>query len=91
MTLIERIVREIHQLVEEVICDFLADAVVHTAAYALGLVAVDKVFPLLAHHGLFLFAHRAAHQIRAPPGVAREVSHNLHDLLLVDHATVGRL
>ena len=91
MALIERIVRKIHHLVEEVICDILADAVVHTAAYALGLVAVDKVLPLLLHDRLFFLTHGAAHQVRAPPGIARQVSHNLHDLLLIDHAAVGRL
>ena len=91
MALIKGVVRKVHHLVEEMVCDRLTDAVVHAAPYALGLVAVDKVLPLFLHDRLFFLTHGAAHQIRASPGVARQVAHNLHDLLLIDHAAVGRL
>ena len=51
--------------------------------------AVHEILPLLGHHVLFLLGHGPAHQVAAAQRVARQIPHDLHDLLLIDHAAVG--
>ena len=53
--------------------------------------AVHEILPLLGHHVLFLLGHGPAHQVAAAQTVARQIPHDLHDLLLIDHAAVGDL
>ena len=40
---------------------------------------------------MLLLGHGAAHQVAAAHGVARQVAHDLHDLLLIHHAAVGHV
>ena len=59
---------------------------IHAALHGTG----DKRLPLCQQHGGFLFRHGAPHNVRVPEGVARNLAEDLHDLLLIDHAAVGR-
>ena len=48
-----------------------------------------KFFLVLQHLRHFLFTHGPTQQVRLAQGVARHILGNFHDLLLVDHDTVG--
>ena len=60
-------------------------AAVDRAGHMLFFRAVDKVFPLGSHDVLFLLGHGAAHQVGAAVGIARQIPHNLHYLLLINY------
>ena len=51
--------------------------------------AVDEILPFFRHDVFFLLGHGAAHQVAAAQTVARQIPHDLHHLLLIDHAAVG--
>ncbi len=93
MALIEGILRKADHLIEDLLCNLARNAVSH-AARNLDIsrfikLAIDKIVLFLEHHvGLFL-AHRAAHKVGAPIGIAAEVAHYLHYLLLINHAAIG--
>ena len=64
-------------------------AVRHTAGHTLFGIPVSKVFPLLLHHILLFLAHGAAHKVASAHGIAAQLPHNLHHLLLIHDAAVG--
>ena len=80
-------------------CHFVKDmlghggrhAAVDRAGHMLFFRAVDKVFPLGGHDVLFLFGHGAAHQIASAHGIARQIAHDLHHLLLIHHAAISNV
>ena len=51
--------------------------------------SVYEDLALALHYVVLLFAHGAAHYIRAAEAVARKLAENLHYLLLVHYAAVG--
>ena len=65
------------------------DAVFQTAGHAGGRITMDKGFAFPGHHVVLLLAHGAADLIAAAITEACQVAHNLHDLLLIDHAAIG--
>ena len=79
--LVEAVVGE---LVEQV-----PDLVGLGAADAVGLGALDEQRLLRVHLGLDLLAHRAAQEVGAAEGEARELAGDLHHLLLVDDDALG--
>ena len=91
MALIECVVREVHHLIEDAVRDRLRYTICKTARNALLFVSVDKIAALLLHDGLLLLGHRASDQVAPAHAVAAEIPHDLHDLLLIDNAAVGRL
>ena len=95
VALVEGVAREGRHLVEQPGGDVLGDAVAHAAGHHHVAVfihlAVDKDLFLMGHHIVLLLGHGTAHQITAAHGIARQVPHNLHDLLLVNHAAVGHI
>ncbi len=44
----------------------------------------------ITQHGAMMI-DRPPHEIAAPEAIARQIAHNLHNLLLIDDAAVGRL
>ena len=82
-------------LVVDVVGHVLRHAVAHTAGDGHMAVfihhAVDEILPLLLHDFVLLLGHGAAHQVAAAVGIAGQVAHNLHHLLLIDHAAVGHV
>ena len=72
---------------------------VHTAAHTalhhdIAVVvgeSADKDLALALHDVMLLFAHGAAHDVRSAEAVAGKLAEDLHDLLLIDDATVGHL
>ena len=50
---------------------------------------MDEVFALLRHHLVLLLRHRAADKVASTVAVPCQIAHNLHHLLLIDHAAVG--
>ena len=92
--LVEGVAGEGGHLVEDALGGLGGHAVAHAAGnddLAVLLQAVDEVLLLLGHHVMLLLGHGAAHQVAAAHGVARQVAHDLHDLLLIHHAAVGHV
>ena len=93
MRLVERILRETDHVIEDGLGSRAADAVADTARdlhlAVFVQLAVDEILLFLQHDGHFLLGHRAAHQVRTAVAVACEITHDLHDLLLIDQAAVG--
>ena len=93
--LVEGIAGEGGHLFEELLGDFLRHAVAHSAGHGDGAVglhlAVDEDFLLLCHHVVLFLGHGAAHEVAAAHGIAGQIAHDLHDLLLIDHAAVGHV
>ena len=89
---VEGIGGEGRHLVEKLAGDFGAHAVAHTARHddlPVLLQTVDEDFALLGHDVVLLFRHGAPHEVASAIRIARKIAHNLHDLLLIDHAAVG--
>ena len=91
MALVEGVLREVRHLVKDVVRDLFRDPVGNASRDALLGVSEDKVGPLLLHDRFFFLRHGAPHQVAPAQGIARQVPDDLHDLLLVDDASVGRL
>ena len=93
--LVEGVAGEGGHLFEELLGDFLRHAVAHSAGHGDGAVglhlAVDEDFLLLRHHVVLFLGHGAAHEVAAAHGIAGQIAHDLHDLLLIDHAAVGHV
>ena len=73
----------------DLIGNFLRNAIGDTSLYALFLIAVHKVLAFRLHDRCFLFGHGSTHQITSSITVAGETTDNLHNLLLINDATVG--
>ena len=91
MGLIEGIFREICHLIIDFVRSLLVDPVGDAAGNAFVLIAVYKVFPLLSHDRGFFLGHGAPDIVALSQIEAPERLHDLHDLLLIDNAAVGRL
>ena len=91
MRLVEGILREVDHLVIDVVRRRLIDAPRDAARDVLLRITIDEVLPLLLHDLRFFLAHGTAHEVRASHRVAGEITHDLHDLLLVDDTAIGRL
>ena len=89
MRLVEGIVGEIHNFVKQAGRNRLRHTAFDRPVDPLRLVAVDKRDAFLFQLLHFLFAHRAAHHIRLAERIPRERLKHLHDLLLIDHASVS--
>ena len=91
---IERVSRETRHFVEDGVGDLLghpvADAAGHVDGTVLVQLAVDEILALLRHDVRLLLGHGAAHQVGAAVGVPAQFADDVHDLLLVDDAAVGR-
>ncbi len=89
MRFIESIFGEIRHILIDLLCHLLGNSSGHAARHMFLLVAVDKILPLLLHHILLFLAHGTAHQIAPAKGIAAQIPHDLHDLLLIDDTAVG--
>ena len=91
MGFIKGILGKVDHIVVYFIGHGLADSIPDAARNVFLLVSVDKVLPFLLHHLYLFFGHGAAQDIASPVGIARQVTHDLHHLLLVNNAAVRRL
>ena len=92
--LVEGVAGEGGHLIEDLLRRLGGHAVAHAARHndlAVFLQAVDEVLLLPGHHVVLLLGHGAAHQVASSHGIARQVAHDLHDLLLIHHAAVGHV
>ena len=90
MGLVESILGKIDHIVVDLICHSLTDPVGNATLDALFLISVNKVLAFLFHDlGLFL-GHGTAHQIAPTHGIARQITHDLHNLFLIYDAAIGR-
>ena len=82
-------------LIEYRVCGFLRNPIGDAAgafhAAVLTAQAVDKMFPLLLHDLVLLFAHRPADKVGPAVGKTGKLAADLHHLLLIDDAAVGHI
>ena len=81
MALVEAVFSEQHHLIKQ----FIRYRLVHTPLGS----TLHEDAAMLLHLRHFLLAHRPPKQICLAEGIAGEVLGNAHDLLLVDHDSVG--
>ena len=95
MRFVEGVAGEGGHLVVNLLGGFFAHAHAHRAGDFHGAVglhhAVDEIFLFLGHDVVLLFGHGLAHQIAAAQRIARQIAHDLHHLLLIDHAAIGHI
>ena len=93
--LIEGIAGEGGHFFEELVGDFLGNAVAHGSGHGDRTVrlhlAMDEDFLLFGHHVVLFLGHGPAHQVAAAHGIAGHIPHHLHDLFLIHQAAVGHL
>ena len=89
MGLIKRIFGEVHHGIVDLSCGLFINAVGDTAGDILLRIAVDEIRPLFFHDGLLLFTHGTAHQVASAQSISRQVTDDLHYLLLVYDTAVG--
>ena len=90
--LVERVGGESGHLVEDGGGHLCGDAPADGAGnghHAVLRQAVDEDLPFLGHDVVLFLGHGAANEVAAAVGVAGQVPHDLHHLLLVNHAAVG--
>ena len=85
---VKSILGEIHHRIVDMVGHLGADAVCHTPRHPFLRIAVGEVFAFLLHHILLLLTHGTAHQIAASHGVAAQILHDLHDLLLINNTAI---
>ena len=88
VALIERIFCEICHFIEDGFRRFHRDTILHTAGHFIP-VAVDEFLSFLCHHVGFFLTHGTADKVASAKAVARQVTHDLHNLLLINDTTVG--
>ena len=91
MRLVEGILCEIGHVIVDLVRRFLIDSLRYAARNMLGFISVDEILTLLRHDRSLLLAHCAPDQVCASQCVAAKAPHNLHNLLLIDNAAIGRL
>ena len=89
MGLVEGVLGKVHHFVVDVLRHPFGNALFKASGDPFFGIAVDEVMALLLHDGLLFLGHGPADQVAPSQGVARQVPHDLHDLLLVDDAAVG--
>ena len=95
MGLVEGIAGEVRHLIKEAVCHLLGNAICHTTWHhhrilLRGGLSMDKILPLLCHDRGLLFGHGTAYQIRPSHRIPGQAHNDLHNLLLIDDASVGR-
>ena len=91
MRLVKGIVGKINHLIINSICHFFRNSFRKAAINTLFLIAINEILSLLLHDAELLLTHGTAQEIRAPHCKSRKITHNLHNLLLVDDYPVGIL
>ena len=90
MGFIKGVLCKVDHFIVNVIGRLFIDAVGNTAPYSFRLIAIDEILALLLHHSRLFLTHGAAHKIASAHGIASQIPDNLHDLLLVYNAPIGR-
>ena len=92
---VESVAGESDHLVIELVRHVFRHPVAHAAGHGhvavLVLQAIDEDLPFRLHDLVFLFRHGAAHQVAPAVAVARQIPHDLHDLLLIHHAPISHV
>jgi len=88
--LVEGVFRKIDHLIVNMVRRLLVDPIRNTALYALLCIAVDEILAFFLHDCRFFLCHRTAHQVASSPGIASQIAHDLHNLLLIDDTAIGR-
>ena len=89
MGLVKCIFCKVNHLIVDVVGRLLINPILHTALNALLLIAVHEIMAFLFHDRGLLLTHGPAHQVAPSHGVSGQVTHDLHDLLLVYDTAVG--
>ena len=89
MGFVKGVLGKIYHFIVNLLGRLLGNAVCDTAGHALLRVSEDEILALLLHDRSLLLGHGAAHQIASTQGIARQLLHDLHNLLLVNDTAIG--
>ena len=90
MGFIKSIFGEINHLIIDLIGSLFINSIGDAAGNPFGLIAVHETLALLLHDIALFLGHGAPQQVASSQRVSCQIPHNLHDLLLVDDAAIGR-
>ena len=90
MGFIKSIFGEINHLIIDLIGRLFINSIGDAAGNPLGLIAVHEALALLLHDIAFFLGHGTPQQVASSQRVSCQIPYNLHDLLLVDDAAIGR-
>ena len=91
MRFIERILCKIDHLIVDLVCNLLRNTICNAARNALCFISVNKVLALFFHDGGFFLGHRTAPQVASSKRVTRQITYDLHNLLLIYDTAICRL
>ena len=91
MGLVESVGSEIGHFIKDRFRNFRADSLGNTSGHILFRIAVDEVMPFGRHNIRFFLGHGTAHQIGTSHRISGQIPHDLHNLFLIDHASVSRI
>ncbi len=89
MGLVKRIFCKIHHGSVNLVCHRLRNTGCHTPRNTLLGIAVHEIPAFLFHDICLFLAHRTPHKVASSQCISAKVTHNLHNLLLVDNAAIG--
>ena len=91
MGFVEGILRKIRHLVKNLAGHLFRHAVFHCARHCTVLRTIDKRLPFFGHYIAFFLAHSTPNQVATRPAISRQLTDDLHNLLLIHHAAVSYL
>ena len=91
MGFVEGILRKIRHLVKNLAGHLFRYAIFYCARHRTVLCTIDKRLPFFGHYIALFLAHSTPNQVATRPAVSRQLTDDLHNLLLIHHAAVGYL
>ena len=90
MGFVKRILGEICHFIINLIGSLLVDAICNAARYTFLRISVHKILTFLCHNIGFLLGHGTSHKVTSSKSISRQITHDLHNLLLIDNTAISR-
>ena len=90
MGFVECILRKIDHFIIDLIGCLFINSIFNTARHTVLLISIDKDLALFLHHIALFLGHGTAKKIASSQCVSGKVTHDLHNLLLIDNTSVSR-
>ena len=90
MGFVKRILCKIDHFIIDLVSSFLIDSILNTSRHICLGISVNKNLTLFLHHVAFFLGHRTTQQITSAQSISRQITHDLHNLFLVDDTSVCR-
>ena len=89
MGFVKRILGKICHFIINLIGSLLVNTICNTAWYTFLRISVHKILAFLCHDIGFLLGHGAAHKVASSKGISCQITHDLHNLLLIDDTAIS--